>query len=348
MWQHAVIATLLIVQEPAVPFEPGLSLTWASSLTGEPDYEGRLTLLRADSEAATMRISWNRRSRQGQARWVSDERQLPDSDRRLARSGNGWAKEDDPAEYPGSPYFMASVAVLNELKRQGRASVELLIPEASPAPYTGALERIGTAPEQFPVLVNGRRVTLPGIRATGSLDNPAAPTPTILVSFLYLDDSVAPWWLEAQVHRPDGTGGRHQLVSINYPGGGAGVEAQLAERCRASVYDLYFATASAELDSASTPALSAIARALRDHPHWQLTIVGDTDSIGGTADNLDLSRRRATRARDALVADYRIAAARLQAEGRGESQPIEDNGTLAGRARNRRVELVRECGGRSP
>jgi outer membrane protein OmpA-like peptidoglycan-associated protein len=198
------------------------------------------------------------------------------------------------------------------------------------------------------VLVNGRRVTLPGIRVRGTLDNPAAPTPTILASFVYLDDSGAPWWLEAQVHRPDGTGGRHQLVSVSYPGGVPGLEAQLAARCRTSVYDLYFASGSAELDSASTPALASIARALRDHPDWHLTIIGHTDSIGGPADNLDLSRRRAARARDALVGDYRIAAARLGAEGRGESQPMEDNGTLAGRARNRRVELVRECGGRAP
>jgi outer membrane protein OmpA-like peptidoglycan-associated protein len=348
MWQHAVMAALVVFQEPAIPFEPGVSLTWASSLTGEPDHESRLTVVRADSAAATVRISWNRRSPQGRTRWVSDERQLTDGDRRLARSSNGWSKEDDSTEYRGSPYSMASAAVLDELKRQGRVSIELLVPEASSAPYTGVLRRVGTAPESFPVLVNGRRVSLPGIRAKGSLHNSAAPAPIILVTFVYLDDPDAPWWLEARARRPDGTGGRRQLVSISYPGGGPGLEAQLAERCRTSVYDLYFASGSAELDSASTPALTAIAQALRDHPDWHLTIIGHTDSIGAAADNRDLSHRRASRTRDVLAADYQIAATRLQAQGRGESQPVEDNGTLAGRARNRRVELVRECAGRGP
>ena len=85
---------------------------------------------------------------------------------------------------------------------------------------------------------------------------------------------------------------------------------------------------------------------MSDHPDWSLTIVGHTDSIAGTDYNLDLSRRRADRTRTALVAEYRVAAGRLRAEGRGESQPVEDNGTMAGRARNRRVELLRECGAR--
>ncbi len=46
----------------------------------------------------------------------------------------------------------------------------------------------------------------------------------------------------------------------------------------------------------------------------------------------------------ALVADYRVASSRLTTAGFGESRPRETNDTIAGRARNRRVELVRECG----
>jgi outer membrane protein OmpA-like peptidoglycan-associated protein len=221
-----------------------------------------------------------------------------------------------------------------------------LIPEVSPIPYTGVVQRVGTVPEKFPVLINGRRVSLPGIRAKGSMTNSAAPDPMILVNFLYLDDPETAWWLEVDARRPNGRGGHQRLVRISYPTGHADLEQQLAERCRASVYDLYFPTASADLDSASEPTLAAIARAMSDHPDWSLTIVGHTDSIGGTDYNLDLSRRRADRARTALVTEYRVAGARLRAEGRGESQPMEDNGTMAGRARNRRVELLRECGSR--
>jgi outer membrane protein OmpA-like peptidoglycan-associated protein len=221
-----------------------------------------------------------------------------------------------------------------------------LKPEVTPIPYTWVVQRVGAVQEKFPVLINGRRVSLPGIRAKGSMTNSAAPDPMILVNFLYLDDPETAWWLEVDARRPNGRGGHQRLVRISYPTGHADLEQQLAERCRASVYDLYFPTASADLDSASEPTLASIARAMSDQPDWTLTIVGHTDSIGGTDYNLDLSSRRADRTRTALVTEHRVAGARLRAEGRGESQPVEDNGTMAGRARNRRVELLRECGSR--
>jgi outer membrane protein OmpA-like peptidoglycan-associated protein len=344
MMLHAALSALLVLQGPRVPFEPGLDVTWAASITGEPDWETRLTLIHADTQAATVRISWNRSSNPSKARWLSNDRDLLTSDRQTARSSNGFARENDTTDYAGSPYSMVSRAVLEELKRQGRVAIELLIPEVSALPYAGIVKRVGTVPEKFPVLINGRRVVLPGIRAKGDIQNSASLDPVISVNFLYLDDPEAAWWLDVDVRRPDGRGGHHQLVRVSYPTGERDIEQQLAKNCRASVYDLYFATASAELDSASSPTLAAIARAMSDHPDWNLTIVGHTDSIGGTDDNLDLSRRRADRARASLVSEYRVAAARLRAEGRGESQPVEDNGTLAGRARNRRVELVRQCG----
>lgn len=346
MMLHAAFCALLLLQGPRVPFEPGLSLTWAASLTGEPDFETRLMLMKADSESATVRISWNRSSNPAKARWLSDDRELRNSDRRTARSSNSFSMEKDTTDYPGSPFSMASSVVLDELKRQGWVAIELLIPEVSPFPYNGVIARVGAVPEKFPVLINGRRISLPGIRAKGSMTNLTAADPMILVNFLYLDDPETAWWLEVDARRPDGRGGHHQLVRISYPTGHADLEQQLTERCRASVYDLYFPTASAELDSASEPTLAAIARAMSDHPDWSLTIVGHTDSIGGTDYNVDLSRRRSDRTRTALVDEYRVAGARLRAEGKGESQPVEDNGTMAGRARNRRVELVRECGTR--
>jgi OOP family OmpA-OmpF porin len=121
------------------------------------------------------------------------------------------------------------------------------------------------------------------------------------------------------------------------------VEADLATHCRATVYDIHFATGSADIDPASSETIAAIAKAMMTHRDWQLGIVGHTDSIGATAANLDLSRRRSEATRRVLVATHQVDAARLSADGRGEDQPIEDNGTLAGRARNRRVELLREC-----
>ena len=69
---------------------------------------------------------------------------------------------------------------------------------------------------------------------------------------------------------------------------------------------------------------------------------GHTDNIGGDLYNLDLSKRRATAVKQALVAQYRIAPERLSTGGFGASRPVDTNDTLAGRARNRRVELTRQ------
>jgi outer membrane protein OmpA-like peptidoglycan-associated protein len=73
-----------------------------------------------------------------------------------------------------------------------------------------------------------------------------------------------------------------------------------------------------------------------------VTIEGHTDSIGGARPNQTLSERRAEAVRARLVAAG-IAAARLKAVGYGAARPRETNSTIEGRARNRRVELARNC-----
>jgi len=70
----------------------------------------------------------------------------------------------------------------------------------------------------------------------------------------------------------------------------------------------------------------------------RILIIGHTDASGGATYNMHLSRQRAASVRRYLV-ERGVDAARLSAEGRGETQPIADNATAAGRARNRRVEL---------
>jgi OOP family OmpA-OmpF porin len=67
-------------------------------------------------------------------------------------------------------------------------------------------------------------------------------------------------------------------------------------------------------------------------------VVGHTDSIGSDAYNQRLSRRRAEAVKAYLVAKG-IAASRVTAEGKGEKQPVADNKTREGRAKNRRVEI---------
>ena len=83
---------------------------------------------------------------------------------------------------------------------------------------------------------------------------------------------------------------------------------------------------------------------LVDQTGWRIAIEGHTDNVGTDAYNQDLSTRRAAAVKSALVTDFTVAASRLTTAGFGEGRPRETNETIAGRARNRRVELVRDCG----
>ena len=73
----------------------------------------------------------------------------------------------------------------------------------------------------------------------------------------------------------------------------------------------------------------------------KVKIIGHTDSDGTDVINLELSRKRAEAVKAALVKDFGIETALLEAEGKGEAQPIGDNKTKEGKAMNRRVEFVK-------
>lgn len=84
--------------------------------------------------------------------------------------------------------------------------------------------------------------------------------------------------------------------------------------------------------------LDKVAQTLSQHPDVAATVVGHTDSTGNPNYNLQLSQRRAQSVAGYL-GDRGIPRARLAAEGRGQTQPVADNATEAGRAQNRRVEI---------
>lgn len=88
------------------------------------------------------------------------------------------------------------------------------------------------------------------------------------------------------------------------------------------------------------PTLAPVAKLLQSDPALRLTIEGHTDDVGQQDFNLKLSEDRAAAVVDALVAAG-IPRERLSASGFGSDRPIGDNGTSEGRARNRRIELVK-------
>ncbi len=98
-----------------------------------------------------------------------------------------------------------------------------------------------------------------------------------------------------------------------------------------------FATGSNLLTEAARASLQTLTKTLA--PGAKLLIVGYTDSQGQAAANLALSLRRAEAVRQALI-DLGIASNRLKASGKGQANPVASNGSEAGRARNRRVELI--------
>jgi outer membrane protein OmpA-like peptidoglycan-associated protein len=85
--------------------------------------------------------------------------------------------------------------------------------------------------------------------------------------------------------------------------------------------------------------LQQLASSLEKYPNSDILIVGHTDSVGTDAYNNDLSQRRAVAAQSYLQS-LGVPATRLQATGKGESEPIQSNDTDAGRAQNRRVEIA--------
>ena len=107
------------------------------------------------------------------------------------------------------------------------------------------------------------------------------------------------------------------------------------------MYGIYFDFASDTIRPESEPVLKEIADALAKNPAWKLRVEGHTDNVGGQAYNTELSNRRAAAVKQALAERYHVSADRLTTAGFGASRPKEPNDTLEGRARNRRVELVR-------
>lgn len=125
-------------------------------------------------------------------------------------------------------------------------------------------------------------------------------------------------------------------------GGADAMEQALAKTGKVDVYSIYFSFDSDAVREESEPTLRDIAEVLKRHPDWKLRVNGHTDSIGDDAYNLALSKRRSAAVKDALVKRYKQDPARLTSDGMGESRPRDTNDTLEGRARNRRVELMRQ------
>jgi outer membrane protein OmpA-like peptidoglycan-associated protein len=157
------------------------------------------------------------------------------------------------------------------------------------------------------------------------------------------------FWGEAGCGMENSSGGcsgiSHQIIRV------AGMEQSvvvsseqiakaMGDEGKVVFYGIYFDTDKATLKAESTPTLAEMAKWLKTNASAKVFIVGHTDMQGPVERNQKLSRDRAASVIAALTKDHGIKADRLSAEGIGPLAPVASNATEAGRAKNRRVEMV--------
>lgn len=109
-----------------------------------------------------------------------------------------------------------------------------------------------------------------------------------------------------------------------------------------SVYGIYFDTGKSEIKPESDAAISEIANLLKNNDALKIYVVGHTDNVGSFDSNMKLSKDRADAVAKTLAGKYGIAATRLKPHGVASLSPVTSNDTDDGRAKNRRVELVKQ------
>jgi outer membrane protein OmpA-like peptidoglycan-associated protein len=209
----------------------------------------------------------------------------------------------------------------------------------TPIRWRGTIAPVASGTVPFPVLLNGRRVELRALHLKGNFNaRQGRWEPQLWV----LADSAYPLILK-WVGAFRETGNVLQTTRIDLPMDPGVAERALATSCRAELAGIYFAFNSALLAPESDDAIASIAGILARHPDWTATLEGHTDSIGSAAANRTLSERRVAAVRARLIERHKLDPGRLKVAGHGAARPRETNFTIEGRARNRRVELVRDC-----
>jgi len=248
---------------------------------------------------------------------------------------------DDPDVLRGTTMFMLSRDAYGELTSKGstRHRFVSLLDGKIIGDLDGTLERQSTG--TLATVVNDRVIDLPVIRAAGKMRGTAMGKPVeTRVTAAVVDDGRFPLVLDYALPDVGAAGFSVRYSKVSFPTEGQ-IEKELAGDQRIDVYGIYFDVNSDRLRSESDPVLLEIAGALDRNPQWQLTIDGHTDSVGSAEANLDLSQRRSEAVRAALVQRYHVTAERLTTRGLGATVPKDTNDTPEGRARNRRVELIR-------
>lgn len=132
------------------------------------------------------------------------------------------------------------------------------------------------------------------------------------------------------------------IANLKVAEGGVDLRRKLLAEGKVSTNGILFDVGSANLQPQSMGVILQISQVLLQEPSMKLKIVGHTDADGSDENNLKLSKSRAEAVKNALISVYGVSADRLSSEGKGESEPVADNGTPDGKAQNRRVEFIKQ------
>jgi len=122
---------------------------------------------------------------------------------------------------------------------------------------------------------------------------------------------------------------------------GIDLRSQLLTDGKFSTTGILFNSGSDQIKPESYGVLKQIADALLQDTSLNLNIIGHTDDDGDAENNMMLSEQRAQSVKNILVSQFEIDQDRLQTQGKGESEPIDNNSTTEGKANNRRVEFIK-------
>jgi OmpA-OmpF porin, OOP family len=153
-------------------------------------------------------------------------------------------------------------------------------------------------------------------------------------------------WVVAELGDAESSGAVNNFVLYVLEAGAMQQEITASDMLNALNKDGYialyinFETGKADIKSDSRKIVDQIAEMLKSNPSLKVSIEGHTDNVGSQANNKILSENRAKAVMGALVAAG-IAKARLTAKGWGQEKPLADNRSEDGKAKNRRVEIVK-------
>ena len=341
------------IAQTTIPLCAGLTIVGAVS-EPEGDYEPIITVTGIDSAGVHLHYASEVRTPSGSLRKVSVRRTVRPVDLDSATLMMEWFDPHVPVVIPGSTAIGTSRAVLHALKTRGTAELGLVDRENSALPnaydyrMVYVLRRVTEEPGRLPVLVNGAQVQLPVIHASGSHMGDKA-------EFFLLDDEANPLGLRLQLEEGglNGAAALSRTIKISYrcrssdPTLAAapqpsGLEQALLQTGRAEVYDIYFDFNSDRIRAGvglyapghrycppAPPGLEARDRG--PHRQHRERPVQPRAVAAARGRGQDRARRAVSR----------IDGGGSPRAGYGESRPKDRNDTAEGRARNRRVELVR-------